>query len=198
MNLDDDELTPPERLALAYAQRAMKDSLALLLRLDSRFATIVGSASEPLFGQLKLAWWRDAMLAAPADRPKGEPLLAKLSELDDLTLVEAAVTLINAWETLVVDQDWMAIIVRTFADARGTAVFGSYAKLAGETDFPAEVGQEWAANDLRVRFNGRVGQSPGSYVALPTRRVVRPLTILTMSVRQISGPRLIWHALTGR
>lgn len=198
MNLDDDELTPPERLALAYAQRAMKDSLALLLRLDSRFATIVGSASEPLFGQLKLAWWRDAMLAAPADRPKGEPLLAKLSELDDLTLVEAAVTLINAWETLVVDQDWMAITVRTFADARGTAVFGSYAKLAGETDFPAEVGQEWAANDLRVRFNGRVGQSPGSYVALPTRRVVRPLTILTMSVRQISGPRLIWHALTGR
>ena len=198
MNLDDDELTPPERLALAYAQRAMKDSLALLLRLDSRFATIVGSASEPLFGQLKLAWWRDAMLAAPADRPKGEPLLAKLSELDDLTLVEAAVTLINAWETLVVDQDWMAIIVRTFADARGTAVFGSYAKLAGETDFPAEVGQEWAVNDLRVRFNGRVGQSPGSYVALPTRRVVRPLTILTMSVRQISGPRLIWHALTGR
>ena len=198
MNLDDDELTPPERLALAYAQRAMKDSLALLLRLDSRFATIVGSASEPLFGQLKLAWWRDAMLAAPADRPKGEPLLAKLSELDDLTLVEAAVTLINAWETLVVDQDWMAITVRTFADARGTAVFGSYAKLAGETDFPAEVGQEWAANDLRVRFNGRVGQSPGSYVALPTRRVVRPLTILTMSVRQISGPRLISHALTGR
>lgn len=198
MNLDDDELPPPERLALAYAQRAMRDSLALLLRLDSRFATIVGSASEPLFGQLKLAWWRDAMLAAPAERPKGEPLLAKLSELDDLTLVEAAVTLIDAWETLVVDQDWMAITVRTFADARGTAVFGSYAKLAGETDFPAEVGQEWAANDLRVRFNRRVGQSPGSYVALPTRRVVRPLTILAMSVRQISGPRLIWHALTGR
>ncbi len=198
MNLDDDELTPPERLALAYAQRAMKESLELLLRLDSRFATIVGSASEPLFGQLKLAWWRDAMLAAPAERPKGEPLLAKLSELDDLTLVEAAVTLIDAWETLVVDQDWMAITVRTFADARGTAVFGSYAKLAGETDFPAEVGQEWAANDLRVRFNRRVGQSPGSYVALPTRRVVRPLTILAMSVRQISGPRLIWHALTGR
>lgn len=192
------DLSPPVRLAIAYAPKRIRAAFAVLLRFDARFAEIVAHANEPLIGQMKLAWWRDAMLAAPAERPKGQPLLAKLTELDDLTLVEAAVTLINAWETLVVDQDWMAITVRTFADARGTAVFGSYAKLAGETDFPAEVGQEWAANDLRVRFNGRVGQSPGSYVALPTRRVVRPLTILTMSVRQISGPRLILHALTGR
>lgn len=198
MNLDDDELTPPERLALAYAPRAMRDNFALLLRLDSRFATIVGNASEPLFGQLKLAWWRDAVLAAPAERPKGEPLLAALYQLDDQKCVEAAVELANAWEMLVVDSDWTASTVRTFADARGAAVFVSYAKLIDEADFPPEISQEWAANDLRLRFGGRVDHSTENYGALPKRRAVRPLTILAMSVRQTSGPRLIWHALTGR
>ena len=29
-------------------------------------------------------------------------------------------------------------------------------------------------------------------------RLLRPLTILALSVRDISGPKLLWHALTGR
>jgi 15-cis-phytoene synthase len=198
MNLDDDDLTPPERLALAYTPRAMRDSFSLLLRLDSRFATIVANVSEPLFGQLKLAWWRDALLAGSAEGPKGEPLLASLYKMDYRELVEAAVALANAWETLVVYQDWAASTVQTFADERGTAVFGAYAKLLGEAGFPEEIGQEWAENDLRIRFGSRVVQTPDRPVILPSRRDVRPLTILAMSVRKISGPRLVWHALTGR
>jgi hypothetical protein len=91
-----------------------------------------------------------------------------------------------------------ATTVQTFAETRGTAVFASYAKLAGEAGFPSEFGREWAVNDLRMRFGSRVDGPPGNPVVLPSRRIVRPLTILAMSVRQISGARLIWHALTGR
>lgn len=198
MNLHENELMPPARLAVAYAPRAVREGFEVLLRLDSRFAAIVGNASEPLFAQIRLAWWRDAMLADPAERPKGEPLLATLFGLDEPIMVEAAVALANAWELLVVEQVWSASTVREFACARGTAVFDTYAKLVGKAAFPSELGQSWAVNDLRTRFGSRVPLQSLNLDISASSRIFRSLTILAISVSNISGPRVIWHALTGR
>lgn len=197
MNRSHDELTPPLRLALAYAPHTTRDRFGLLLRLDTRCASIVGNASEPLFGQIKLAWWRDALLAAPADRPKGEPLLAQYYELDDPWLVSAASALIDGWETLVVQPEWSPELTQIFAVARGRAVFGWFGQQVGETPLAERLGEEWAVNDLRAQFGRRVGLLPLDLMALPSKHALRPLTILTMSVREISGIRLVWHALTG-
>jgi 15-cis-phytoene synthase len=193
-----EDLAPPARLALAYAPKRVRAAWELVLRFDTRFAGIVGASSEPIIGQMKLAWWRDAIGAAPSMRPKGEPLLSELSEIGNPELDRSAADLVDAWEPLVATEEWTSHMVQRFSQDRGAAVFGAYAKLCAMPDFPEPLAQQWAVGDLRLRFGIRVPEDVGKNPVLSNVRTFRPLNILAASVRDISGPRLIWHALTGR
>ena len=193
-----EELQPPARLALAYAPGQVRASWELTLRFDARFAAIVGATSESLIGQIKLAWWRDAIRAAPSVRPKGEPLLAELSERNDPVLDTMAASLVDAWEILIAAEEWMAPSVERFAEGRGAAVFSAYIRLCGSDDFPVLLAKQWALDDLKLRFGSRVPAIAHEIANPPLHRTHRPLSILAMSVRDVSGPRLIWNALTGR
>jgi 15-cis-phytoene synthase len=198
MNPVYDDLPPPSRLALAYAPQHIRAAFALLLCFDARFTGVIGNASEPLIAQMKLAWWRDAIMASASVRPKGEPLLSSLFDLEDSALNQAVVQLVDAWELLVGEGQWAAATADNFAQMRGQAIFDAYAKLCGQTELSAGLAEQWAADDLRLRFGERVARMAYANTPLPKARIFRPLTILAMSVRGVSGPRLIWHALTGR
>ena len=189
----DHDLTPPQRLAIAYAKGEQRDKLSFMLRLDARLCDIVGKAGEPMIAQMKLAWWRDALLCEPGSRPKGEPLLLEYSRHSD-EMATVAEQLVSAWEYLLVAPDWLPEVVDHFAEMRGAAVFAAF---VSQNDEPI-LAREWAANDLRSRFPSRDLGPATSDVRTPKSRAMRPLSILAMSVRDISGPRLIWHALTGR
>lgn len=188
----EDRLLPPQRLAVAYAPQAVRAVFLLLLEFDARLAALVAGASEPLIGQLKLAWWRDAIAMEPGKRPKGEPLLQRLALLEGQGLGVAMVQLVDAWELLLVG-DGSTDTLASFAKLRGVSVFGTY---AGWVDSDADVvslGEEWALAGLTV------GTTPGQNdLRRFKNRKLRPLTILALSVRDVSGPRLVWHALTGR
>lgn len=188
-----DQLPPPQRLALAYASGEARALLSWLLRFDARLSDIVGKATEPMIAQMKLAWWRDALSCDPGSRPKGEPLLQEYSRRSD-EMATAAEQLVSAWEYLLVQPDWSPVVVAQFAEMRGSAVFAAFAPQHDG----AILAREWAANDLRSRFPGRDLATAASEAAIPRSRAMRPLSILAMSVRNVSGPRLIWHALTGR
>ena len=94
---------PRVLVAVAPERRA---ALAVLWAFAERLTALLRDTSEPLIGQIKLAWWRDmmALLASdPAALPKGEPLLAALQahwngegRLD--ALVDAAEALLLAEE----------------------------------------------------------------------------------------------------
>lgn len=198
MDYANDDLKPPARLAIVYAPDRIRSAFSLLLRFDARFAAIVGNANEPLIGQMKLAWWRDALSADMRNRPKGEPYLSSLFALNDPILTSAAISLVDAWEYLVVEENWLEPTIDKFGSARGAAVFGSYTRMVALTEFPESLARQWAIDDLRFRFGERATVSQFIRPALPRKRVFRPLTILAMSVTGVSGPRLIWHALTGR
>ncbi|WP_033073169.1 hypothetical protein [Sphingopyxis sp. MWB1] len=63
--------------------RDRRAAMAALWALAERLTTLLIDATEPLIGQIKLAWWRDmmTMLASNPDAlPKGEPLLAELQQ----------------------------------------------------------------------------------------------------------------------
>jgi 15-cis-phytoene synthase len=115
----------------------------MLLRFDARFADVVGRASEPIIGQMKLAWWRDALAAAPEKRPKGEPLLGELAGLSDIALEPALQKLLDAWEMVLVDPDWSAQTLSSFAQARGDAMFMTYAHWNISNDDLALLGAGW-------------------------------------------------------
>ena len=198
-------LTPVQNLALTYANSDVKAPFALLMAFDSRLADVVLTSSEPMIAQLKLAWWRDALSAARDKRPKGEPMLALLSEIESAERVKGVpsdmLSLVDAWEILSVQEDAQ---LEHFSDHRGDAVFKSFARWNGAavTQDIEMAGRRWSLADMMAR----TGRSDISVSPQPVRlsRPLRPLTILErgavgelQSGRQGAGFSLLWHALTG-
>ena len=191
-------LPPPANLAVAYTPVAFRPAFTLLLQLDVRFADIVQKAREPMIAQIKLAWWRDAFAAEPALRPKGEPLLQALGACGDVISPSALEDLVSAWELLLGDDEWTAQDVAKHAALRGGAIFGSYAAWIGDRCDVSALSQQWAIDALRLEFPSKfVALRNQPLPALPKGRKLRSLSILAMSVRNVSGLRLIGHALTG-
>lgn len=192
------QLPPPANLAVAYTPVVFRPAFTLLLQLDMRFADIVRKAREPMIAQIKLAWWRDAFAAEPALRPKGEPLLQALGACGDVIAPSALEGLVSAWELLLGEREWAAQDVETHAALRGRAIFGSYAGWIGEASDISSMSHQWALDALRAEFPSKLSvPNKQPLPALPKGRKLRPLSILAMSVRNVSGLRLIGHALTG-
>ncbi len=198
MNDTASQLPPPANLAVAYTPVAFRPAFTLLLQLDMRFADIVRKAREPMIAQIKLAWWRDAFAAEPALRPKGEPLLQSLGECGESIKLSALQDLVSAWELMLGEDEWTAQDVAKHAALRGPAIFGSYAGWMGEGCDVSALSQQWAIDALHLEFPLKfVAFSNQPLPALIKGRKLRPLSILAMSVRNVSGLRLIGHALTG-
>jgi 15-cis-phytoene synthase len=183
-------LSPPPRLAIAYAPSDVREAFSLLLEFDAKLRGVVINASEILIGQLKLAWWREAIAADAGQRPKGEPLLARIGALETQDIRPELEMLLTAWECLLLgDGDPSAL--RPFAQDRGCAIFGGYARIVNLDADVHAAGVEWALRDLK-------GPDGGDEVLIPRQRRLRPLSIMLLSVCDVSGPRMIWRALTGR
>lgn len=85
--------------------------------LDRRLSRIVSATTEPMLGQMRLAWWRDMLQVAASDRPNGDAVLDGLSETwsgAEGCLVE----LVNAWEVLIAAERITQAEVLTFAKGR--------------------------------------------------------------------------------
>jgi phytoene synthase len=191
------ELAPPARLAIAYAPSDVRSTFALLLHIDNRFAEILRNAREPMIAQIKMAWWREAFASAADARPKGEPLLQALNEAGDRIPLSALEALASAWEHLLGSERFSQEVIDVHAELRAEAIFATYAGWMGTVQDMRPIGRSWAIEALRIAFPERVAGCNMPPAPLPKARALRPLSILTMSVRTVSGPRLILHALTG-
>jgi len=203
MNVADRYLPPPKQLAVARAPREYRSQLSLLLRFDARLAEIVTRGGEAIVGQMRMAWWRD-IIAKPADaRPKGEPMVAELCDLEPIAgsaLAAAMIDIVDGWDCLLAQDDWAPPILTEHAGYRGRAIFGS------DTDH--SVSAQWALHDLAnliaVDISGALmNTAPGAHPAAGLRGK-RHLSILVMAARQqyedkgsASGIRLLLHSLTG-
>lgn len=191
--------TPPARLAIAYVPAFYRSAFTLLLQLDERLAGILRSAREPMIAQIKMAWWREAFGNAAHLRPKGEPLLQALNDRGDVIPPAALDALVSAWEMLLGQNPWDQKVTNDHTDLRAKAIFQTYAHWVGSAQDVRPAGRAWALADLRQAFPERVAQGVRpEQVSLPSSRKLRPLSIMLMSTRTNSGPRLVLHALTGR
>lgn len=191
------ELAPPARLAIAYAPSNIRSAFALLLHIDNRFAEILRNAREPMIAQIKMAWWREAFASPAEARSKGEPLLQALNEVGEYIPLSALEALVAAWEHLLGNERFSQELVDAHAELRAEAIFLTYARWMGTVQDMRPIGRIWALEALRIAFPERVADCNMPHAPLPKARALRPLSILTMSVRTASGPRLILHALTG-
>ena len=192
------DILPPTRLAIAYVPVHLRPAFALLLQIDMRFSDIVRTAREPMIAQIKMAWWRDAFAAAVDLLPKGEPLLQALAAVGGVIPLTVLEALVSAWEELLGSDEWNQAVTDTHSQLRAEAIFQTYAYWVGSAQDVRPIGRLWAIETLRKAFPQRVADSISvPLAALPKGRALRPLSILNLSVQTASGPRLVWHAVTG-
>jgi 15-cis-phytoene synthase len=66
-------------LATLYAPAAARPALFALHALDIELAAVVDSTTEPMLGQIRLAWWREQLQALDAGAMPAQPTLAALA-----------------------------------------------------------------------------------------------------------------------
>lgn len=125
--------------------------LSTVLQLDRRLARIVARTREPVLGQMRLAWWRDALGKPVAERPRGDAVLDAIGA--HWAGREAAlVALVDGWEVLVTAERLGKAELESFAAARGAF----FAALAGEAapeplrDYLLCAGRCWALADAAL------------------------------------------------
>lgn len=191
-------LPPAQRIALAYAS-AGRQALATLFGLDAQCAAIVRQAREPLLAQMRLAWWREAVLKGEGERPRGEPVLDGLAEWQGEE--EALAQMVAGWEYLVSESGLDRSAIRAFAEARGAA-FSAFARLTGNEPFmdrAGRAGMRWALADLAAHLSRgeerqlvllETATVPLGRERLP--RALRPVAVLeglaNRSLRTGAGP----------
>jgi phytoene synthase len=113
-----ESLLPEAELALAWSSPKVRGPLTMAFRLDRRLARIVARTTEPMLGQMRLAWWRDALGTPVAERPRGDAVLDGLSQ--HWAGSEAAmIAMVDGWEVLVTAEHLGHAEIATFGSHRG-------------------------------------------------------------------------------
>lgn len=145
-----ENLSPLASLLSAYAGRdAFRHRL--LWTLDARFARLVATTSEPMIGQMRLAWWNDALTDGSCVKGQGEPLIDAMRALD-IVPPPGLTYWLDGWEALIGEVD-----LHAYAEGRGGGLFRA---LAGREDIPewlVRAGMAWALWDL----SGHIGDGDG-------------------------------------
>ncbi len=140
-----DILAPEAELALAWSSPKVRPALSIALQLDRRLARIVSRTSEPVLGQMRLAWWRDALGKPPTERPQGDAVLDGIG-LHWAGLEAALIQMVDGWEVLVTADR----VGPTEAEAFGAQRGAFFAALAGVE------GAEWAQAGRAETGRGRL------------------------------------------
>lgn len=215
----------PERgLILTYAPAARRGGLAALLALDDALALLLRTTREPAVGQLRLAWWREALARLDAGPPPAEPVLRALAAevLPRGVRGEELVPIVHGWEVLIEEERLSTEALERYAHGRGALfILAGRVLGAGGGDPLREAGQGWALADLARNLDEPADADPAA-LALPLLETAggvrwsrngRALGGMALLARRDLGlppgapaplgapervARLAWHRLTGR
>jgi len=169
-----------QRLALSYTGGKARTAILLLLAFDARMAGIVRNSHEPMLAQIRLAWWRELLAQDASLWPKGEPLLAALSDWpgERGTLVELA----SAWEAMAGSAPLPSSAIEGLANARAGAFAALDGRKPGDT---RRMARNWALLDIASHLSDPRERDAALSLAqasdwTPARldRSLRPLAVL--------------------
>ena len=217
--------TPPSAgdagwaLAVGSAPADRQAGLAALLALDRTLGAVLRTTTAPVVGQMRLAWWREALSALETDPPPAEPVLAALAAevLPHGVGGDMLATVVDGWERLLLAERLDTAVLEQVAAERGATLFAAAAvALGGEaTATVASAGEAWALADMAVRLSDAAAAATARDLAArrwpaafatrwPSR--LRALGALTLLARFDAEPdaggwrwaaRLLWHRVTG-
>ena len=160
-------------LSVLYADAGARPGLLALHALDLEMAQVVASTSEPMLGEIRLAWWRDALIALDSGVVPAHPLLQLLA-------AEVVPHGIAGAELAGLEDRWLGLIdcdeVPAAHIAGGGDLFAMAAQLTGGDPSAArQLGMAWAA-----------AEPPAVPVAAPLRPL---LGLVQLAVRDAARVR---------
>lgn len=207
---------PERELILTYAPPSGRAALVALLMLDDALAALLRTTREPAIGQIRLAWWREALERLDTAPPPAEPVLQAVaaSGLKGSVLTP----IVHGWEVLIEAEQLDPEALARFAEGRGTLFLLAGAAMGAVGDPLYEAGQGWALADLAKHLGppeeaalarataarlldaatsmrwSRNGRALGAMALLArrdldTEREIAPISRIL---------RLLWHRATGR
>lgn len=207
---------PLRDLALSYAPMGRRAGLDALFALDGALGQVMRTTREPMVGQMRLAWWREALETLDNAPAPAEPVLRALAAdvLPGGVSGRDLALLVDGWEPLLGDLDLEAI--EQHARWRGAHLFELAGRVldTGRRDPLTDAGRAWALDDLARHLGDpvpaglarRQSLEPGNRVAgARWSRAGRPLGALAIIARRGARSdgaqlvlRLAWFRLTGR
>ncbi|MCK0128332.1 hypothetical protein [Erythrobacter sp. F6033] len=145
------ELPAEHRIAIAYTPEKVRGPLTTYLNFDQRLARIVAGTTEPMLGQMRLAWWRDMLMKPIDDRPKGDVVLDAIGcdwSGDETSLIK----LVDAWEVLVVAEKLDLKAAKEFGAGRSAP----FLDLADTENLVPAIGAVWAIADAASQVSDDV------------------------------------------
>ena len=204
-------------LAFSYAPDGARGAIAALFALDAALGNILRTTREPLVGQMRLAWWREALEGLDASGAPAEPVLQSLAAaILPLGITGHALSeMVDAWEALLDDVgvQW----IDDHARLRGRKLFAmaGVAIEAAASDPIGEAGEGWALADLAANLSDPAQASQARDHAVAALAHARELrwsrngrvlgALALIADRRLRGPipptfvfRLARFRLTGR
>jgi len=141
------ELPPEQRMAIAHSHASLRLKMSAWFALDRRLGQLVAKSSEPMLGQMRLAWWREALGRSVSERPSGDVTLDAVS-LHWAGAEAPLLKLVEAWEEFLVADRLTSELAARFCIGRAEParhLAENYGADAGERVHAAAV--RWAAGD---------------------------------------------------
>lgn len=141
-------------IALSYAKARFHSAFETLLELDATLGNAVRAARDPVLGQIRLAWWRDALESSARSATTADPVLSAIRALiarHDV-IQGLCVAMVNGWEILLGDWPLNYEQLADFGTRRGGSLFAAAGVVSGNgpPDAIAVVGTAWALRDLAL------------------------------------------------
>lgn len=110
-------LAAEHRIAVGYMAPELRPAMSVYFALDQRLGRIVAKTTEPMLGQMRLAWWRDMFAKPASERPNGDAVLDAVGEHWEGG--EGALSsLVDGWEHMLVEPPLDEDALLNFANGR--------------------------------------------------------------------------------
>lgn len=204
-------------LATLYAPPAARAGILALHALDLELAEVARSTTEPMLGQIRLAWWREQLQGLDGGATPAQPVLTALAE----SVLPAG---IMGASLEPFEDAWLAVLdddIAAHAEARAR-LFEAIATLVGSVDTSRaarRLGAGWAIVDIarsgRAVDEGllaRAAELLAPAKLAPSAKLLAGLAALArrdlveLRAGRLPGPRgtpgrqarLLWSIITGR
>lgn len=149
-------MAPLARLLAAYAPPAERDAYRLIWAYDERLAALVRSTTQPMIGQMRIAWWDEVLGDAgqagqPGRKGAGDPLVDALRDAG-IARRPGLRRMLDGWEALL-ETSLTDDALLLFAEARGGGLFAALADDAGDREGLIAAGSLWAMWDLAAHLS---------------------------------------------